>query len=113
MSRSKPAPTFQRHIEFLGEQDGVPERELKGGLSRLLNADPAIMRAYLAIVRYGDSGHSIALCLASKRSTNLDLANRIGELFREMFKSDECLDILWVSKVQEQVLANVCKPFYG
>ena len=43
-----------RFLEFLGEQDGEPERELKQKLVPILEESLEIKSAYLAIVDYRD-----------------------------------------------------------
>ena len=54
-----PDPEPSRHekltifkVEFVGEQDGPPERELKLRLVMLFENEPSVRRAYLARVRY-------------------------------------------------------------
>jgi hypothetical protein len=58
-------------VEFLGEQDGPPERKLKASIVEELTGVPAISRAYLARVGYQPQGRpAVALCLAAaKHST--------------------------------------------
>jgi len=54
-------------LRFLGEQDGVPERELKDRLVKFFQCDQSILTAYLARVAYTDpSPLVVALCLRSE-----------------------------------------------
>jgi len=112
---SKPKPTSFRppKIDFLGEQDGIPERELKIEIAKVLEEQPTVMRAYLAIVRYGASSPSVALCLADKTLHIEKIVLRIGQIFQKMFNVDECLEIFIINPSQERKLMKVCKPFFS
>jgi hypothetical protein len=100
-------------IRFLGEQDGPPERELKSHLATLLADERAVHRAYLARLQYGNSTTwDVALCLAATNPDIKALNDRVGRLFAAIFRRDAYLDILFLSKIQEAELSNVCPPFY-
>lgn len=99
-------------IEFVGEQDGPPERLLKERLSELFVVDRQLERAYLARVRYaGESG--VALCLRNADEQNPKLAEAVGAIFGSIFGVHEHLDIVFVSEGQESGLRSVCRPFYS
>lgn len=98
-------------IRFVGEQDGVSERELKAKLVALLERRPQVDRAYLAQVVYADAPSGVvALCLAGPQDP--DLISDIGREFRKQFASGVHLDILFVSDEQELKLMQVCTPFF-
>jgi hypothetical protein len=100
-------------VEFLGEQDGAPERELKTALVPLLSSRPAIHRAYLARVGFQPAAAtSIALCLDGADSDST-LIPAIHAQFRVIFSADAFVDILFLSRDQSLDVARVCSPFYS
>ena len=100
-------------LHFLGEQDGVPERELKGCLTDLLRRDQRVQRAYLARVGYGEqSPAAVALCLRSQSGPDRGLAEIVAETFASMFGAHEHLDIIFVDEEQEAKVSKVCSPFF-
>jgi hypothetical protein len=114
---SKPAETFTPHkIEFIGEQAGPVEDELKAKFCREFKRGPSIRAvgsAYLARLSFGDSSqYSIALCIRSSVGVDHPLQKRLAQVFAEVFRSDQFLDILFIRDDQEQELRKVCKPFY-
>ena len=113
MSNHKPTSFRAPKIEFLGEQDGTPERELKVEIAKVLKEQPTVMRAYLAMVRYGASSPSVALCLAGKNVAIEKTVLRISEAFQEVFNVDECLEIFCINPSQERKLMKVCEPFFS
>jgi hypothetical protein len=99
-------------IRFVGEQDGVPERELKERVAPLLVGSGAVERAYLARVAYGSSSPEVvALCLRATRPEDA-LLGEIGVVFASMFGRDQHLDMLFIDGDQDRELARVCPPFY-
>lgn len=98
-------------VTFVGEQDGEPERVLKGKLSGALDEFPSVQKAYLARVRYAGSEQvEVALCLfGSAEST--DIVDACSREFHSLFKPTLSLDVLFLNAEQEQRLATVCKPF--
>lgn len=102
-----------RKVNFLSEQDGTPERELKTRLSRAFEATPGIWRGYLAQIDYGDpSQQNVALCLIAAPGLEKDIVEQVGSVFRSLFNEEEHLDILFPSPQQEAELSLVCRPFY-
>jgi hypothetical protein len=100
-------------LRFWGEQDGVPERELKDRLIEFFQCDQTILRAYLARVAYSDrSPLVIALCLRSEFGPDRGVVEKIGKIFASMFGSHEHLDIIFLDGQQESELAKVCSPFF-
>jgi len=99
-------------IRFLGEQDGVPERELKERLSILFSENGIVHRAYLARVKYGDGTEAVALCLCSRYGPIKNTIDSVGSIFAEMFGPREHLDIVVLDESQEAELATSCSPFF-
>jgi len=103
-----------RPPRFLGEQDGVPERQLKEKLVRMFDLVPWVTTAYLARVRYGDSKlASVALCVVGQPGQNRVFAEQIAGIFASIFGSHEHMDIIWITPEQDQELASLCRPFFS
>lgn len=103
-------------INFLGKQDGLPERELKSHLIELFQGDKKIKTAYLAQVVYGDGEQlpiTVALCLFSQFGSDPVVVEKIGKIFASLFGKHECMDIIFLDEQQESVLAKVCPPFFN
>lgn len=102
-----------RKVNFLSEQDGTPERELKARLGRVFEANPGLWRAYLARIDYGDGGpQNVALCLIAASGLEKENVEQVGSVFRSLFKTEERLDILFLRLQQEAELSLVCLPLY-
>jgi len=100
-------------IEFLGEQDGPPERVLKALLRAEFQHHPVVRRAYLAQVGFAPgASRSVALCIAPSSAEGPKIVSRIGELFAQ-FSADAYLDILFPDEEQETDLKRVCHPFFA
>lgn len=100
-------------LRFIGEQDGVPEREFKERVVPLLAGSGIVERGYLARVAYESaSAEVVALCLLAQQPQDA-LLRGIGAVFASMFGRDQHLDILFIDPAQEQELARVCLPFFG
>lgn len=98
-------------VRFIGEQDGLPERELKRELCTVLSRHTVIEKAYLARVSYdGQNDPSVALCLAGSPSDAL-LAE-LQKLFHRMFRVSEHLDIIFVSREQEVDIRSIASAFF-
>ena len=97
-------------VQFVGEQDGIPERDLKRALVAVLNRHP-VSRAYLARVVFGaDNSTGVALCLNGQEDAQL-LAE-IEESFARLFAEEQHLDIIFISEKQDAELSRVCNPFH-
>jgi SseB protein C-terminal domain len=102
-----------QRVHFVGEQDGRPERELKGRLAEVLRGQSKVLRAYLARVAHGDrSPVVVALCIRTRSNPDAALLERLSEVFASMFSRNQHLDILFLDDVHEATLASCCKPFY-
>ena len=101
-------------MEFVGEQDGEPERELKQRLVPILEEALEIKSAYLAIVDYRDgSSQSVVLCLRSDKEADAAFVLRIGKIFAEVFNAKDHLDVLFMDSRKESAVRAVCSPFYA
>jgi hypothetical protein len=111
--RRVPAARTESHVEFLGEQDGPPERVLKADLAADFAAVGDVRRGYLARVGYQPNARpGVALCLRLDSGDEAVVAERVGRLFAATFARGVALDILFLSAEQEADLARVCRPFY-
>lgn len=99
-------------LQFLGEQDGGPERELKERLVEYLRQSSKVQAAYLARVAYGGSAVNVALCVRSEGGPDRDVAESAGRIFASMFGRHEHMDVIFVDQGQESQLAKVCAPFF-
>jgi SseB protein C-terminal domain len=113
-SKKHPEEIQVPKLRFLGEQDGVSERELKSCLTEFFRRDQSVLTAYLARVAYGEqSPMVVALCLRSHFGPDRGVAETIGKIFASMFGGHEHLDIIFLDDKQESELAKVCSPFFG
>jgi len=100
-------------VNFWGEQDGPPERELKRKLVLLFRRTQNVRIAYLARVTYGeDAVPNVGLCLRTLYGVDNILAQQIVNDFASIFGRHEHLDVISVNSDQESVLAKVCRPFW-
>jgi hypothetical protein len=118
MAEGKPKRAFEEiripDPKFTGEQDGPYEREFKTKLRELFGAEATIRRAYLATVELGESARTgVMLCLSAQGSPDERLIAAIGSAFASIFDAAQSLDILYVTSVEEQRLAEVCRPFFA
>jgi type III secretion system (T3SS) SseB-like protein len=117
MSRIKPsAPNHPQEmqvseVQFLGEQDGPPERLLKNRLTEFFRRDKSVHRAYLARTSL-EGQASVALCVKTEFSADRGLAEKIGAIFGMIFNAREHLDIIFLSDQQESELKRVCSMFF-
>jgi hypothetical protein len=111
---AKPAEELTpKRIEFVGEQTGQTEDELKTRFVPALQQSKSIIAAYLACVYYGEpSNYSVALCIRSTAGLDDRLRRRLASIFSEIFRSDAYLDIIFIRDDQEQQLRSVCNAFY-
>lgn len=112
MTKKHTESTQVSHLQFLGEQDGVTERELKERLVECFLHSMNVQAAYLARVAYGGSAVNVALCLRAESGPDRDVAENAGRIFASMFGRHEHMDIVFVDQSQESQLAKVCTPFF-
>lgn len=102
-----------QRLQFLGEQDGPPERELKGKLSEFFRRDQSVKTAYLAKVSYREqTSTNVALCLRTLYGSDPGMAEKIGRIFSSMFGEQEHMDIVFLNEAQDTELAKICNPFF-
>lgn len=113
-NRSSKEPRVMRvpYVQFLGEQDGKPERLLKDRLVESFMQREDVQRAYLAQFISGDQ-IGVALCMTVRYGADAKLVREIGSIFASIFVSRAHLDILFLSEPQESALKKVCAPFYA
>ena len=110
-----------QEIQFIGEQDGEPEREFKCEVSVFLRQldkwgplDKAV-RAYLCRVTYPGNDNSdsldVALCFSTESDAKDNILKGAASIFRRMFGRHEHLDMMFVDDVTETELRQVCSPF--
>ena len=100
-------------IDFVGEQAGPVEDDLKAKFRKILGKTSTVRSAYLARLSYGDTGgYSVALCIRSSAGIDHPLQKRLAQIFTDNFKRDQYLDILFIRDDQEQELKRVCRAFY-
>jgi hypothetical protein len=111
--RNTPEARLEPRIEFLGEQDGPAERELKTALTTEFARPTHVVRAYLARVGYQPEARpGVALCVRLSGGDEKEVARRIGVCFAALFATGVPLDILFISAEQEADLERVCPAFY-
>ena len=119
--------TFVPHqVQFVGEQDGPPERELKEKLATSLRP-MGVQKAYLAVVSYaerkgpqnaaGDGAGpelNVALCLSltDTAAEKSEIVQRASHDFAAMFGPTQHMDIIFLTDQQDVALKKVCQPFY-
>jgi hypothetical protein len=99
-------------IQYIAEQDGKPERELKARFATVFAAYPALEKAYLVFLRYDEAPQgSVALCLIAS-SKDTALVDAIRKTFAGLFSVNQHLDILFVAANEAARIEQVCQPFY-
>jgi hypothetical protein len=111
---SRPAETIEPPcIEFIGEQAGPVEDDLKAKCRQVFAELPDIRSAYLARLSYGEpASYSVGLCIRSGVGVDDPLQKRLGQIFTDTFSRDQHLDILFIRDDEEEELKRVCRPFY-
>jgi hypothetical protein len=100
-------------IDFVGPQLGPVEDGLKAAFSEVLAATPTAGSAYLARIYRGNaSTQTVALCIRSAIGVDDKLEERLVVLFKERFRHDQQLDVLFLIEEDELRLREVCAPFY-
>lgn len=112
--RKSPQVLHVGGVLFQGEQDGIPEQNLKRQLTNFFQSRPDITTAWLAIVAYqGAPDRNVALCITGVPETSrAELAKTIGQIFAALFNTQEQLDIIFPTDAQRTQLEQVCRPFF-
>jgi hypothetical protein len=111
---NKPAEVHvQAVVQFLGEQDGPVEKNLKAQWTPILAQSVSVQRAYLAIVSYDRAAtYQPALCIRHSKDDDPRLVKELSEPFRQTFNNSQALDIMFLRPEQETEVRRVCRPFY-
>jgi len=117
MVQREPECLYKVGLQFIGEQDGEPERELKRRIGNYLSSSSVSCRAYLARVKYSeeeddDEEFSVSLCIGGIAPSDTIISD-VGKIFSAMFRTDEYLDVIYISERQEDTLKRVANPFYS
>jgi len=100
-------------VNFLAEQDGPPERDLKRMLADTFARLGSVKAAYLARVDYGrPSEQHVALCIVTDEADPVEVVEAASSVFQSMFNSDAHVDILPLSEREQSRISLVCRPFF-
>ena len=99
-------------IRLLREQDGGAERLLKAQLVERFSGRADVQRAYLVLGELAPDQATVFLAIASVSPSKV-IADAAGEEFSRLFRSNEHLDVVFVSEEQERALAGVAVPFFS
>ena len=99
-------------VEFITEQLGDVETELKDKLIKILKGNRRVKLVYLVNVRYPDAQDKVALCLKHSMGQDSELVKQVGGEFGKMFNYRESLDIMFLKPEEEERIATVARPFY-
>jgi hypothetical protein len=106
-------PTVFEGVDFISEQDGLPERELKHKLSEMFKMIEGISRAYLCQIVYRNTNeHAVALCAVGSPENQERFVEQITSIFSGLFHVSQFLDIIVLNEQGEEKITQVCKPFY-
>jgi hypothetical protein len=102
-----------KEVQFICEQDGLPERELKTVLSESFLYDKDIQKAYLVRISYKCSDeYLVALCLSIASGHESSKVKKISNCFSRVFGKEQHLEILFLNSELESQVSKVCNPFY-
>src|SRR5688572_14071621 len=91
-------------VRFLGEQDGIPERDLKNHLIPKLRTSH-VRAAYLVRVRFADNlMEEVALCISGPEDR--DLVFRIASVFKTLFSEENFMNVLFLTDAEETEIEN-------
>jgi hypothetical protein len=100
-------------VDFLGQQAGPAEDELKSAFLTVIAATPTVQSAFLArIYRSKALKPSVAVCIRSSIGEDVKVEDRLKAIFKSRFRDDQRLDFLFLLEEEENRLRSVCPPFY-
>ena len=112
-SQRAPESFIPEPIDFVGQQAGDAEDGLKAAFREVLIATPTVHTAYLARIYRGNaSTQTVALCIRSAIGVDDKLEERLVVLFKQRFRHDQQLDVLFLIEDDELRLREVCPPFF-
>lgn len=99
--------------EYLGEQVGLAEDDLKSALVKEFLAGHGVVRAYLAVACFGnESLERVVLAVCAEGELETELESRIRQVFNSLFSDASSLDLVQVTGAEESALRRVCLPFF-
>jgi hypothetical protein len=102
----------EKIVNFLGEQDGDPERMLKAALSTRFRELKTVERAYLVKVRYSSTGPAdVALALIAAGGNDAVIRS-VQETFA-LFNMSQHLDITFLKPPECGNISSLCRPFFS
>ena len=111
--RRSVAARYEPDVEFLGEQDGPGDTQLKALLTRIVRAYPFVTDAYLARVCLPPARTpTVAICLVVDRDNPM-VERDMHAKFKILFSRGPLVDILYLSREQKADVARVCPAFYS
>jgi hypothetical protein len=103
----------EKIVNFLGEQDGDPERMLKAALSTRFRELKTVERAYLVKVRYSSTGPAdVALALIAAGGNDAVIRS-VQETFAALFNMSQHLDIIFLKPPECGNISSLCRPFFS
>jgi hypothetical protein len=102
-------------IRFVGEQDGVPESDLKSKLADGFATEPGVSAAYLSRVQLGeDRTPTVLLAIrSSDPERHAEVVKQVNSTFSAMFNGAQFLDIAFINAVEEDRVKLVCRAFFS
>jgi SseB protein C-terminal domain len=101
-------------VEFVGEQDGPFEQDLKTRWKVVLSQHPEVQRAYLALAAYNQGeSHQPVLCIRSSGEKDVRLVHELAAPFKDLFARDCALDIMFLTAEKEEQVRKVCRAFHS
>jgi hypothetical protein len=106
-------PFKQPRVQFIGEQDGAVEQDIKSRWKPILSRNPGVQSAYLALGTYDESqSYQPVLCIRSSRGHDPRLVDELAAPFKDVFSRDCALDIMFLDAAKEAEVRSVCCAFY-
>ena len=106
-------PFKQPRVQFVGEQDGPVEHDIKSRWEPILSRHPEVRSAYLALGTYDQSqSYQPVLCIRSSRAHDSRLVDELAAPFKDVFSRDCALDIMFLNADKEAEVRSVCSAFY-
>lgn len=102
-----------RAIDYVSEQDGPPERDLKTALGELFVASDEVQAAFLLRVRLPKATQeSVMLVVRAPDADRRRLVKRITHVFQQHFGSNVSLDISFMTLDDVARAEMVASAFY-
>ncbi len=110
----KPEKIRVAAVRVVGEQDGVPEREIKAEFCEFLAGTSFLGRAYLAqVLCDGQIEPNVALLVRLESGDQEAVLSGLAHIFHKVFRQDQHLDIGFISEAKEQEVRHLVKPFFS